>query len=111
MITLHTVIGYIVVALSIIVLVWNLFRAAGKVQGNPLRMVFIGLLDLQVLIGIVTWILNPRGGWFILHPVAMVIALALLHVLTKKDRPMRTQVLAYLCAAILLVIGVSLGRM
>lgn len=110
MVVLHEIVGYIVIVLSIIVFIWSLLRLAGKVQGNRLRMVFIGLVDLQILIGIITFILHPMWGLFLLHPIAMLIAAALLHVLTKDSRSQRTQVVTYLVATLLFIVGVLLGR-
>lgn len=77
----------------------------GRVHGKSYRRIFLGLLDLQILIGIVTFVLHPMWGAFILHPITMVIAVGVAHVLTKENRSTRVQMLGYFVTAILLFIG------
>lgn len=105
----HATYGLILVVLSILVLIWNLLRAAGRVKSNKIRMVFIGLLDLQVLLGVITLIMHHKGGLFLLHPAAMIVAVVLLHALTRESRPMRVQLMAYSSATALMILGVLAG--
>ncbi|MCF8563814.1 hypothetical protein LLE49_03550 [Alicyclobacillus tolerans] len=110
MIELHSVLGLILVILAVLLLVANLMNSRSTVV-KRFRSVFIGLLDLQVLLGIIAFFIHPMSGLFILHPVIMVVAVGILHVMTKPSRSPSVRIGAYASATVLLILGVLAGRL
>jgi len=102
---LHVIYGLVILVLAVLLFIWNVLRLSNRVQGKSYRRLFLGLLDLQVLIGIVTFILHPMWGVFLFHPISMIIAVGIAHVLTKESRPARVQMIGYFVTTILLFFG------
>jgi heme A synthase len=110
MLHIHQGVGYLILLLAIVLTIWNLLRASGKVNGKSYRMILVGLMDLQIILGIITWIVTKTSfsGKFILHPISMIIAVAVAHVLTKDSRPTRQRVIGYLLILVLVVGGIGM---
>ena len=110
MVWLHTHFGYLVLAVFIviaIVAVLSLSRSTNRAVPPVLRRVAMGLLDLQILFGIITLILHFKVGFlYLLHPIVMLVVVGLAHALTGTKKPKRVQVLAYVIVAILMIFGV-----
>ena len=111
MIAVHAVVGLIIVVISVLLLIWNAIRIIGKLKGPSLRVVLMGLIDLQVLFGIVTFAIYPHWGTFLLHPITMVSAAVVVHTMTKNTRTPRAQLVGYLLTTVLLLAGVAFGNM
>lgn len=122
LVTLHEFVRWLVLIAGLIGLVDGflaLFR--GAMGDGPLARTlpaaFLGLLDLQLLIGALLLFLVP-GAWprFLPHAVVMVIAIASAHVLrvrTRKAPPEaapRAVFLLYLVPLILVLVGMALVR-
>ncbi len=107
MILVHSVIGIVTLIVSVALLIWNGFRLGRGIQTASYRMVLVGLLDLQVLLGIITWIIHPQPSRWLLHPLFMLVAVALGHTMLKDSRPSRTQFLGYLLIFVLLILGIT----
>ncbi|MCL6452223.1 MAG: hypothetical protein K6T78_01205 [Alicyclobacillus sp.] len=110
MLAIHIVVGIITLAASIVLLVWNGIRFARGGRGPSLSRVLVGLLDLQALLGIITYILHPLGGWWLLHPLFALAAVGAGHVLLKSSRRPRQQMGGYVAIFVFLVIGILVGR-
>jgi hypothetical protein len=110
LIRIHETIGLIIVLLSILLLIWNALRILSKWDKPSFRSVLVGLLDLQVLLGIITFAIHPIWGKFLLHPIVMIIAAGSAHVILKETRPVKVQLTGYVITVVLLLVGVSAGR-
>lgn len=109
MIAIHTLLGFLLLIASIFLAIWQILTWRSQVPFRKVRSAFVGLLDLQVLLGIITFIMHPRYGVFLFHPLAMIVAVGLAHVFTKENRPARVRLTTYVVMAILLIIGVIAG--
>lgn len=113
MVQVHMVLGVVTLLVALFALIWNALRLRGQSRHKSYRIVLVGILDLQVLLGIITIIMNPvwsrGGGWFFLHPVLMLIALAIAHTFLKESRSARTQLTGYSLVLLLLLVGAWIG--
>lgn len=109
MITIHTLLGSLLVIASIFLAIWQILSWKSQLLSRRVRSALLGLLDLQVLLGIITFILHPKFGAFLLHPLLMIIAVGLAHVFTKENRPARVRLVTYILLAVLLILGVIAG--
>lgn len=109
MITIHTLLGFLLVIASIFLAIWQILSWKSQLLSRRVRSALLGLLDLQVLLGIITFILHPKFGAFLLHPLLMIIAVGLAHVFTKENRPVRVRLVTYILLAVLLILGVIAG--
>lgn len=107
---IHVVLGIITLIVAVMLVLWNGMRLAGIAEGPSFRLVLVGLLDLQVLLGLITFVLKPVGGMWLLHPAFMVVAVAVGHVLLKEKRPRKLQFVGYLLVVLLMLAGIWLPR-
>jgi heme A synthase len=105
---IHAVVGLVTLIVAAAMLIWNGLRLTRNLSAPSLRMVLVGLLDLQVLLGLITFVLHPTWGRWLLHPLFMLVAVGIGHVLLKDARPARTQLLGYFLVLAFLVLGVWL---
>ncbi|MCL6442683.1 MAG: hypothetical protein K6T83_04350 [Alicyclobacillus sp.] len=105
MTTVHIWLGYIILAVTVGLAIWNIVRITQGVPGESGRRLLVGLLDLQVLLGIVALILTGIRGWFWLHPILMLAAVATAHTLLKSSRPKSTQITGYALVAVAVLVG------
>lgn len=110
MVWLHTHFGYLVLVVFIaiaILAISSLSRNTDRAVPPMLRRLAMGLLDLQILFGIITLILHFKVGFlYLLHPVVMLVVVGLAHSMTGNKKPKRVQVLTYVLVAILMIFGV-----
>lgn len=111
LISIHAVVGVIVLIAVIILAVWNVIRLTGNRNGKSYRAIVTGLIDLEVLLGIITFITHPIWGAFLLHPITMIAAAGAVHALTREKRGRGAQIAGYALAVILLLLGVEFARM
>ncbi|QQE79903.1 hypothetical protein [Alicyclobacillus sp. SO9] len=109
MIALHSIIGLILIVFMLWIVFQHLRGGTAGMDSKRNRMAFIGLLDLQVLLGLITYIIHHPGGWFLFHPLLMLTAVVILHIYTKDTRTKRTQVQAYVWAGVLMIAGMIMG--
>ncbi|GMA49530.1 hypothetical protein GCM10025857_08870 [Alicyclobacillus contaminans] len=109
MTAIHGVVGIVTLIVSVALLLWNAFRLGRRLQTPSYRMVLVGLLDLQVLLGIITWIIHPRGGAWLLHPLFALVAAAVAHTMLKERRKGQIQMIGYVLVFALLVVTVLLS--
>ena len=109
---------------AILYLVWMLYSLLRQTAWNPvhrlLSLAFLILLDLQLVLGIVLWIVQQRwsGGDALRsfeHPVNMIVALVVYHVgyrRLQRDVPDRSRFVAGASwgAACLVVFGLGIIR-
>lgn len=100
--------GILILILMIVSTIFELIRKDGVPRG--LRGATIGLLDLEVLLGIVTWFVTKASVSFIWHPIFMVIAVAVVHMLTTSKKGRQTRIMGWVLADVLLILGASLFR-
>lgn len=108
MIHFHIAVGLLVLLVFIVSSVRAILSlTSGKTAAVPkgLRRVAVSLLDLQILIGIVTFVLHARWGTFLLHPLLMLVAVALVHMLTSDRRSVRLQTAGFVGGTVLMGIG------
>jgi hypothetical protein len=94
--TLHSTVRYLVLLVALATLIvaftgWR--RAAAPASERGLMMAFVGLVDVQVLLGLVLLALLPFYGALIGHIVMMVLAAAAAHtgsVLARRREPGRS---------------------
>jgi hypothetical protein len=106
-VTIHAILGLIILILAVIASIVEIVRGRNGAK-NPLRGPLIGLLDLQILLGIVTIIWTSHYGWFLVHPIIMVVAAILFHGWTKASKSASTRIPAYVISTILLIVGAVL---
>lgn len=111
MIAIHAMVGILIVAISIVLTLWNVIRIGAKLKGPSLRPVLMGLIDLQLLLGIVTIIMYPHSGLFLLHPLTMIIAAVVFHLMTGKKKTESMQRSGFLVTTVLLILGVYFGNL
>ncbi|MCL6525313.1 MAG: hypothetical protein K6T57_00395 [Thermaceae bacterium] len=85
-ITGHRHLGELVIALTILLALYASFSR--KTPARGLRMAVVGLLDLQVLWGVVMMVvlklpLTP----FVLHPALMILAAVVAHLAARSPKP------------------------
>lgn len=107
----HIVVGIITLIVALFTLIWNAMRFAGQSSRKSYRVVLVAILDLQVLLGIITWILNHVGGRFILHPILMLVAVAIAHTMLKESKRPQTQLTGYSLVLLLLIVGAWVGNL
>jgi len=112
---------YVVIFVVLVVLVKFLIGWIGRAQWSQwdqrLGAATPGVFDVQVLLGLVLWIvasgwqLAPRLAWE--HPLTMLLALAIVHatwMMVKRtaaaDRKFRLGLLGYLAGAVVMGVGV-----
>lgn len=107
---MHAILGFITLAVAALLLIWNGIRLSkGWTSRKSFYQILTGLLDLQVLLGIITLLLNHRGGIWLLHPLFMLAAVAVAHIFTKDSRRPAQQLTGYIGVLVLLLIGVWAG--
>jgi heme A synthase len=104
---IHAFVGMVTLIVAAGLLIWNGVRVFRNSSAPSFRMVLVGLIDLQVLLGLITFALHPKWGLWLLHPLFMLSAAGIAHVLLKDARPVRTQLLGYFLVFVLIVIGAS----
>ena len=106
MVALHTVLGLPIVVIAVLLLLWNALRISGKWRTSGFGRVLIGLLDLQILLGIIAFAIHPIWGLFILHPITMIAAAIVAHALVRDKNSPQKQLIGYFLATVLLILGV-----
>jgi hypothetical protein len=119
--TVHSYLRWIIVAVAIIALIRYLIVWMGKAQPGSmdrgLMSGFVGMLDLQVLLGIVIliWLGTSGAGWprqRFEHGAMMLLAVIFAHVFSKKWRELpgaargRNYALLILMVLVLIFFGV-----
>ncbi|MGD8277090.1 MAG: hypothetical protein PVH00_03640 [Gemmatimonadota bacterium] len=110
---LHSGIRYLVLAAAVCTIVLGAITRI-RPAGRGLRGVwkgFVGLLDLQVLVGVVVLVTRPFQARFIGHFTMMLLALAVAHAvgLAFRRRPPERQVGGALMAGALLALVLVVG--
>ena len=105
-VAIHTVLGLPIVVIAVLLLLWNTLRISNKWRMPSFGRVLIGLLDLQILLGIIAFIIHPIWGLFVLHPITMIAAAAVAHVLVREKNSQQKQLAGYFLATVLLILGV-----
>jgi heme A synthase len=81
--------GYSLFALVLVELVWSLSETLMESSPNKLSSVkskiVVGLMDLQVLLGILNLYFNYTLEHALIHAVTMLAAVGVLHVANKKE--------------------------
>ncbi len=123
--SLHTLYLWpLLTVLAVLYLLWMVYSLLRRTEWNQahrlLSLVFLILLDLQLLLGVVLWIAQQRWtGTDALrsfeHPVNMIIALVVYHVgyrRLQRDVPARARFVAGIVwgAACLVVFGLGIIR-
>ncbi|WAH37275.1 hypothetical protein [Alicyclobacillus dauci] len=106
MLAFHMIYGVLLILLVLLVTIWEIARPSGAPRG--LRGATIGLMDLQILIGIITWIVKKPSWSFVAHPVFMIVAIIIAHIFTSTRRSRRSRVTGWIVAFVLLVLGAAL---
>jgi len=104
--TFHMIFGTILIILMIVATIVEITRPAGVPKG--LRGATIGLLDLEVILGIITWIVVKPSSSFAAHPVFMVAGVVVVHIFTGRKKSRKTRILGWLIADVLLILGAAL---
>ncbi|SIS84347.1 hypothetical protein [Alicyclobacillus vulcanalis] len=104
----HMVFGVVLILLAIIATIWELATQRGLPRA--LRGVVIGLFDLQILLGIITWLIRKPGWSFVLHPIIMIVAVIVLHVLTSPSAPRSRRLTGWVVATVLFIVGAAIYR-
>lgn len=102
------ILGTLLILLAVVATVVEFTRASGVPKG--LRGAVIGLLDLEVLLGIVTWIVVRKPITFIWHPVFMVIGVLAIHMLTRSSQGKSRRAMGWIVGDVLLILGALLFR-
>lgn len=106
MVAFHMIFGTLLIIFAIIVTILEIAKSAGSPRA--LRGIAIGLMDLQIILGIITWIVAKPQASFIAHPVFMVIAVIIAHIFTGSKRPRRTRITSWIVADVILILGAAL---
>jgi len=122
--TIHVHLGWTLLGMAILMAVlsrpapWS--RRLGEKAGPRIALFYGILVDLQVLLGILTYAGTPAGlRPNLLHPLTMFVAAAVIHVARKVAAAAgtclagarRTPRVLYLTAALLIVLGIGWARM
>lgn len=105
MIRFHEYVGYVVFIVSLLLALWNIYRLTSGRSVRSYRPVLVGLIDLQVLIGIITFIVHPVWGRFLVHPILMLVALIVAHTTLRDARSKQSQLTGYIVIVILIALG------
>ena len=116
----HSGLRYLVLLVAIAAIVYLL---VGTFRGGPfdklakiLTGAYVGLLDLQVLIGIVLFLLTPTSSQVLGHVVMMLAAVTVGHVANimnkRRDEPSWGVALVGVALSLILIVGgiMALGR-
>lgn len=103
---IHMIFGVILIILAILATGWELATERGLPRA--LRGIVIGLLDLQVLLGIITWIVRKPHWSFIFHPIIMIVAVIVLHVLTSSNAKRSRRLTGWIVATVLFIVGAAI---
>lgn len=106
MFSIHVILGLAIIIISALLLLWNALRFGNGWKRPGFGRILTGLLDLQIVIGLIVFIEHPIWGWFLLHPIMMIIVVGLAHVLVSEKRKPQTQLIGYLLTTLLLMVGV-----
>jgi len=104
--TLHIALGIAFLILVIVTTTVEFTRPDGAPRA--LRGATIGLLDIQILLGIAAWFTTHSHLRFILHPLLMLIGIIILHLLTGKNQSRSMRTMGWVIGDILLLIGALL---
>ena len=119
LVTLHGFIRWLILLAALIGLgdaFYALYggKREGGALGRPLPPIFLGLLDLQLLLGIVLMIAVPGARQhFMVHGGVMIVAVALAHVLrvrlkkAPEGKTARAQAILYLLPLIVILVGLA----
>ncbi|MCL6515724.1 hypothetical protein [Alicyclobacillus sp.] len=107
MIWIHALLGWVTLLAAFAVCVWAWLGASGRTGARLPSRVLIGLIDLQILVGIITWVLHRMWN---LHPILGIAAAVVAHVWLKDRRSRTTQAWAATAVFILLGITAWIGR-
>ncbi|GMA57204.1 hypothetical protein C7445_10763 [Alicyclobacillus sacchari] len=99
----HMIYGVILILLAIVATAWEIASKSGLPK--PFRGIVIGLFDLQVILGIITWIVRRPHWQFIGHPILMIVAVIILHVMTSLRYARSRRIAGWIIALVLLIIG------
>lgn len=110
MTAVHTLFGLLLIVIFVFLALWQSLMWKTRIPLRRVRGMLIGLLDLQLLLGVITFITNAKYGWFLIHPIIMISAVVMAHIYTKENRPARVQRFAYVGLAVMLVAGALAGR-
>jgi len=102
----HMIFGVILIILAILATAWEI--AAQRGLPRALRGVVIGLFDLQVLLGIITWIVRRPNWSFVFHPIIMIVAVIILHVMTSPSATRSRRLTGWIVATVLFIIGAAI---
>ncbi|WP_062309222.1 hypothetical protein [Alicyclobacillus sendaiensis] len=102
----HMIFGVILIILAILATAWEIATQRGLPRA--LRGILIGLFDLQVLFGIITWIVRRPGWSFIFHPILMIAAVIILHVMTSPSSTRSRRLTGWIVATVLFIIGAAI---
>src|SRR4051812_31634705 len=87
---IHSVLRYLILLAGLVALgVFAVGASTAKPAGKSVRIagaVFVGLYDLQILLGLVLLLTRPYYPALIGHVVTMLVGAALAHVLLAKNR-------------------------
>jgi uncharacterized protein YqhQ len=83
----HARYGEVLILLSLIVALFSFFWSSAQGRGAlTLRRILAGLLDLEILIGLITAALvSVPWGRFIWHPLAMIVAAVFAHLAARRQ--------------------------
>ncbi|MBX3085426.1 MAG: hypothetical protein KF716_27575 [Anaerolineae bacterium] len=121
LLTLHSLVRYLVILVSLISLVWFALVMAKRITGGESRdrmlmAIFSGLIDLQVLIGLVYLVATSGDvgwpGFRIEHAVTMIIAAVVAHLpmrWRKSDLPREVKARNNLLVIVVVIVIVLLG--
>ena len=117
--TLHSIVRWLVVIVAVIAVVRYALAMAGRVQPSGmdrgLMSGYTGLLDLNVLLGLILIIVLGFTPPRIEHAVTNIIGVAVAHVLAQRAKKMedaklkaRTSLLGVVISLAIIVVGVAL---
>jgi len=120
---IHSVVRYLVILGSLVSLVWFVLVMAKRVTGNESRdrmlmAIFSGLIDLQVLVGLVFLVVTSGAvGWpqfRIEHAVTMIIAAVVAHLPMRwrnanipREVKARNNVLVIVAVIVIVLLGIA----
>lgn len=85
----HGLLGPIVFALNVLRVIWTgyrMFTGRSLPAERPLTGLYIGLFDLQALLGLILLVTVGTGTVPLLHPVLMLLAVAVAHIGVARGR-------------------------
>lgn len=106
---LHAALGWFTFAVALVLFFWNGYRLLYKRPGKSYARILTGLIDLQVLLGVIAFFIRPHGGVFLLHPILMLAVAGVVHALVKERRAPRTQLSGYASAVVLMAAGIFIA--